>query len=712
MREWFTAAELAGVPGLPSTERGVQKTAEAKTWQWRPREGRGGGREYHVSALPARSRAALARQAVDGATNALVVAAVSEQRKAKLRATIAEAARRARREQGLARFALMKGAPLVRADARDRAVSLLKQFKAERNIPMKAARAAFTAEWNEGTLQVDADLRAALPRISAPSLLRWQRKLKRFGIAALAGEYGNRKDARALKADSAMGKIVVGMMVINPKSTAEHVMNALAAKIGRDDLPSYRTLQRFIARWKREHAQTFTALANPDAWKGKYMVAAGSASEDVAGLNHRWEMDSTPADVMLADGRHAVIGVIDVWSRRARLLVSRTSKSTAIAALLRRTFLEWGVPREIKTDNGQDYTSKHIQRALAHLEIEQSLCAPFSPWQKPHIERFFRTFSHHLVELLPGYVGHDVAEREAIRARKSFADRLTKRGETVEIALTAEELQDVCDRWCADVYAHNAHRGLKGKTPFARAAEWREPSRRVKDARALDVLLAAAPGDGWRTVGKKGLSIDGGTFLAPELEAHVGNRVQVRYDETDLGRVYVFDDNDAFVCVAEDPVRLGVSPKEAADVMRRRQRERVQEERRALKARAKEADLDNIAQEILAEARTRNASVVPFPAPAAEHETPALAGAAEAATSAPRQAAPLTDEQRAAADAAWNRAKTKAAPDDPFQDDVSWARWALGNPAELNDMQRAYLKQLLLNPAFRELVGFDARAAG
>ena len=61
-REWFSAAELAALslPSMPATKRGVQEMAEARTWRrddwkdnrWRERQGRGGGIEYHYSALP------------------------------------------------------------------------------------------------------------------------------------------------------------------------------------------------------------------------------------------------------------------------------------------------------------------------------------------------------------------------------------------------------------------------------------------------------------------------------------------------------------------------------------------------------------------------------------------------------------------------------------------------------------------------------------
>jgi putative transposase len=61
MKEWWTANELSDLklPGLPQTERGVQTRADAENWKSRPREGRGGGKEYHYSALPTAAQIAL-----------------------------------------------------------------------------------------------------------------------------------------------------------------------------------------------------------------------------------------------------------------------------------------------------------------------------------------------------------------------------------------------------------------------------------------------------------------------------------------------------------------------------------------------------------------------------------------------------------------------------------------------------------------------------
>lgn len=59
MKTWFTAAELAGLPSMPSTERRVRSRAEREGWQSQPRAGRGGGNEYAIASLPTATQVAL-----------------------------------------------------------------------------------------------------------------------------------------------------------------------------------------------------------------------------------------------------------------------------------------------------------------------------------------------------------------------------------------------------------------------------------------------------------------------------------------------------------------------------------------------------------------------------------------------------------------------------------------------------------------------------
>ena len=212
------------------------------------------------------------------------------------------------------------------------------------------------------------------------------------------------------------------------------------------EAPSYYQVYRFQKAWIAENAELYLQQTNPDAWKSRAMVAYGNASEDVLRLNQRWEMDATPADWLLLDPdckkrRYTVSCIIDNYSRRALVVVAPTPKTQTHCFALRQALRLWGVPEQIVTDNGQDYQSDHFRRVLGALGIEHRTTAPFSGDEKPHIERFIGTLNHSILETLPNFVGHNVAERKAIESRRSFADRLAKKGEIVDFA-------DVVDGTC------------------------------------------------------------------------------------------------------------------------------------------------------------------------------------------------------------------------------------------------------------------------
>ena len=65
MKSWFNSTELSGLPGLPSTQRGVLQKAKRENWKWRSHKGLGGGKDFHYTALPDEARAALLAESVD-----------------------------------------------------------------------------------------------------------------------------------------------------------------------------------------------------------------------------------------------------------------------------------------------------------------------------------------------------------------------------------------------------------------------------------------------------------------------------------------------------------------------------------------------------------------------------------------------------------------------------------------------------------------------
>ncbi|MNF77442.1 Integrase core domain protein [compost metagenome] len=325
-----------------------------------------------------------------------------------------------------------------------------------------------------------------------------------------------------------------------------------------------------------------------------------------------------------------ITGVIDVWSRRARMFVTETPRASATAQLVRGAILDWGKPEVCKTDNGSDYVAQRLALTFDNLDILQVLCTPFSPQEKPHIERFFKTFSHDLLELKPGYVGHSVAERKGIESKRSFAKRLMTKGELIEVRMTPDELQAFCDDWLK-VYHHRQHAGLQC-SPAEQAAAYQGEIERINDERALDMLLAEpVNGGGTRTVSKKGIKIDNIWYIAAELV--VGDLVQVYYDERDMGRLVVYSANHEFLCIATAPEYLGVSRRTLALEAKKTQRAMLAEAKKLAERAKRKHSVKDIADKILAhevEVADRFAATLTPSATATVYEPAALLAAREA----------------------------------------------------------------------------------
>jgi hypothetical protein len=651
---WLGTSELTGLPGLPGSLKGLIKKAQRENWQWRNRQQLGGGKEYHISSLPEETQQYL-RQTAE---NQSLETAKPSPEPIKVEMPAPQPV-----TEVLVKVPTIKpknpqkanGSDL-RIDTRLEILKILENYCQQHQLKKVNCHHIFANAYNRGEIQVSQTTKQAVPNLSPSSLQRWMKTLEAGSVQALSGNYGNRKGDTKIDGCPKLKDFVLGMLTQYPHCTGKHLLTVLQNRFEAEILPSQRTLERWIKQWRDENQEIFTAVSNPDAWKSKFMTAFGSYSDGVDRLNQLWEMDSTPADVMLADGRYTLIGCIDVFSRRSKLLVVPKSKAVAIATLLRQCLLDWGVPETVKTDNGKDYTANHLQRLFAALDIKQKLCEPFQPWQKPHIERFFRTFAHDLVELLPGFIGHNVAERQELRARESFADRLMTKNQEIVLTMNAKDFQQFCNRWCETVYSHQPHEGLEGSTPFEMFTNWRGNLRRIADERALDILLAEAPGsDGLRVVQKRGIQLEGTYFIAPELEGWIGKTVQVRFDPLDLGKIYVFDGDFNLICVAEDPARTGINRQEVAVKARAMQKERVQEGRKALKKLAKKVQVEEVVEAIL-DAQEERTNVIPFRPKGEIHDSKGLQIATEVLEALqPKQPQPMSADELAAASAAFNR---------------------------------------------------------
>lgn len=572
--DWVTAKELIGLPGFPDSEFRARERAQQLQLPTRLRQGVGGGEEFYIAELPKSALFALRAQ------RGLQACQAPAQRNP---LDIVQA-----RAFGTQQAAHATGRQKERQDAISRILILFRQFHAGFGGPLTPALRTFATAWTQGRIECDEALRSSYPRISWSTLRGWYLAVHANGLAGITKPEHHRKGMFTALAGE-VGNAVLALLMDRPHLSAAAIYRVVAANFG-DGIPSERAFRRALSHWMEQNAQLFCAVTNPDAWRNKFMSAAGSADEHVTAPNQLWEMDSTPGDVMLADGsRHAVVGVIDVFTRRRMFLVTRTSTSAAIMSLMRLAIAAWGMPQSVKTDNGKDYVANQFDQALLGLGIEHQLCPPFTPQAKPHIERAIGALMHEHFELLDGYIGHSVADRKDIEARRAFSERLFDKHEGLELRLTPEQLQGTIDSYCERL--HDRPRAeLQGNTPLQQVQRVAGFEPLMVSERALDVLLAPSAGSGIRTIGKKGIRISGGNYNHAWLGGLEGKQVQVKVDDANLGRCWVFQLDGVFICEALDYTRLGIKSAEVAAERRAHQARALRESKRLLRDMTRQVD--------------------------------------------------------------------------------------------------------------------------
>ncbi|HAS63228.1 MAG TPA: integrase, partial [Vibrio sp.] len=200
-------------------------------------------------------------------------------------------------------------------------------------------------------------------------------------------------------------------------------------------------------------------------------------------------------------------------------------------------------------------------------------------WEKPYIERFFGTLSRALFELLPGYIGHSVSDRQKIEAAKSFAQRIGEGKkktdqEALELALTPEQLEEVLNDWLEHCYNHTEHEGLKRETPFQRYTLSGYKPKQVIDSHSLDMLLNFV---GEATVIRGGVKANSLRYTAPELMSPDWDRKKVRVfqDPSDVGRatLYSLDGSGVYIeAINDELVGKGVASDKFREARRQEQR--------------------------------------------------------------------------------------------------------------------------------------------
>lgn len=349
-------------------------------------------------------------------------------------------------------------------------------------------------------------------------------------------------------------------------------------------VPSDQTLYRLINRMESSrhpfgNATTRRTQSNrPDRTWGRQ--APGQPGELV-------EIDSTPLDLMVVypdgtTGRVDLTVALDIATRIPLAAVLRPVATKAVDAAIMlarsltplpmqpgwaesvsytRSILPTGmlpeeteyrstiaarpliVPQSITIDRGKVYVSSTFMAACEKLSISVVKAAPYTPTDKPHIERFFAGLNSGFTQYLESYTGPNVVRRGKDPA--------------AEARFSLSEAQNLLDWWLVSIWQNRPHPGLRlpamplrDLTPNEMYTALAGVAPQIPVALDQDDYIELLPVE-WRTIQDYGINFKGLHYDCPDLHEYRGvpsglpspanGKWQVRYDPYRLNAVFVRD---------------------------------------------------------------------------------------------------------------------------------------------------------------------------
>ena len=548
--EWFTPAELAAakLPDLPD-ERAIRLRADREGWRaperdgthWRKRAGRGGGYEYHLSALP---RAAQIKLALD-AGKAAASPATAERKRAEAWAWFERAPAK---KQAVARS---------RMEALD-AVDLLVRAGVETTVAMhQVARQQGTGtstlyRWREATYGLDRG--------------DW--------LPALTPRHAGRQTEVECSPE-AWDALRVDYLRLEAPNMVDcyRRVTAMAAERGWT-VPSLQTMQRRIDAIPLE-LRTL-ARKGTEALKRIYPAQQRErghfhALEAVNADGHKWDVfvrwpDGTVLRPQMVAIQDLYSGMILAWR------VDRSANKAAVRLAIGDVVEAYGIPSLCWLDNGRDFASKWITGGtpnryrwrmrddepsglLTDLGVEVHWTTPYSGQSKP-IERAFRDFAHGLAKH-PAFAGAYVGHKPDAKP-ENYGN-------------AAVPLDVFLATIGAGIAEHNARIGRKsrvcgGRLSFAQAFAASYAAAPIRKATAEQQRLWLLAAEAVRVDARDGsIQLEGNRYWSDALVAHRGQRVTVRFDPEALQEpLHVYRTDGAYIAAAECVAAVGFNDVNAA----------------------------------------------------------------------------------------------------------------------------------------------------
>lgn len=532
MRNWYTAQELAGLPGLPGTARNVKLAAERAGWEGQRRLG-SKAIEYAFAVLPKETQAALI---------AASVAAAQPAPAAETLPIIAErdavSASRLTDEQ---RAVMTARLAFVREIERMSAVT--SQQRAIMTLVGLAKNGDLSPYLNDRVIRAN-DRKSEDRSLSERTLKRWLADYRQHGETGLAP--GRRKQDMAVPS---WAKAFLACFQRPTKPSVEASYAEFAKKF-QGDTPSIHAVRRWLKKLSPEAREA--GRRTPQELKA------------LQPFKRRSTKNLRPCDVFTADGhkfdaevlnprtgkpyRPETTTVLDVGTRKALgISIGEAESTIGVMDALRDAITRGGMFAIFYVDNGSGFANDTVREVVDRLGGTMTHALPYNSQARGLIERAHQTIWVNAAKKCTSYIGADMDKHAGTAVHRISRKQLRETGTTRLIPTFAEFMAGI--EYEIEAYNNRPHRGLaKIRDPqtgkqrhmspneaweAARAEGWEPitaPAELVNDLTRPQVIRPTRRGE---------VAWAGQRYFLDALRNFEGDDISLAYDVRDASRVWI-----------------------------------------------------------------------------------------------------------------------------------------------------------------------------
>ena len=529
---WYSAKELAGLPGLPGTERNVREYAKRHGWEGQQRLG-SKAIEYAFSVLPTETQNALLLAQTDNAAPTPASTVASQQEEQRLgQQQLTDAQRQ------------VMGARVAFVREIERMSKMVSQQRAIETLVAHAKGDDLKLYLKERVVLAN-DRKTETRTLSERTLKRWisdfkkhgerglapKRRQADMGMPAWAGDFLKRYQKPQKPSVEAAYQLLVEQTT--PPHPSIHQVRRWLAKLS----PEARERGRMGAH-ELKALQPFKRRKTDDLWPNDVWVADGHT------------FDAEVINPLTGQAFRPEITLIIDWATRRIVGFALNLAESTVATLdaLRDAVSRVGMFNLFYVDNGSGFDNAIVYEVVDRLGGTITHSLPYNSQARGVIERPHKTILVRLAKTMDSYIGADMDKEASTKAHK-LSRRDIKQGLKPALIPTFQEFFDRLND-ALDVYNHRSHKGLpKVRDLDSGKLRHQSPMEAWKSAEAEGFNALTAPSDvvaslmrpqEVRKTNRGEVRINGGVYFLDALRDFHSEEIRVAWDYRDTGSVGIF----------------------------------------------------------------------------------------------------------------------------------------------------------------------------